>query len=60
MVAEAIVDLITENDLQPVDRNPTGKGLSEQLGIGNTSPREGIRQLVAIGPLSPQRVAVCL
>ena len=39
MVAEAIVDLITKNDLQPGDRIPTEKELSEQLGIGKTSLR---------------------
>jgi DNA-binding FadR family transcriptional regulator len=55
MVAEAIVDLNTKNDLQPGDTSPTGKELSEKLGIGNTSPREGIRQPEAIGLLSSQR-----
>jgi DNA-binding FadR family transcriptional regulator len=55
MVAEAIVDLITKNDLQPGDRIPTEKELSEQLGIGKTSLREGIRQLEAIGLLSSQQ-----
>jgi GntR family transcriptional repressor for pyruvate dehydrogenase complex len=55
MVAEAIVRLITENDLQPGDKIPTEKELSEQLGIGKTSLREGIRQLEAIGLLSSQQ-----
>lgn len=54
MDSEVSVDLITKNDLQPGDRSPTGKELSEQLGIGNTSPRDGIRQLEAIGLLSSQ------
>jgi GntR family transcriptional repressor for pyruvate dehydrogenase complex len=55
MVAEAIVELITEKGLQPGDRIPTEKGLSEQLGIGKTSLREGIRQLEAVGLLSSQQ-----
>jgi len=55
MVAEAIVGLITEKDLQPGDKIPTEKELSEHLGIGKTSLREGIRKLDAIGLLSSQQ-----
>ena len=55
MVAEAIVNLITEKDLQPGDKIPTEKELSEQLGIGKTSLREGIRKLDAIGLLSSRQ-----
>ena len=55
MVAEAIVGLIIEKDLQPGDKIPTEKELSEHLGIGKTSLREGIRKLDAIGLLSSQQ-----
>ena len=55
MVAEAIVTLITEKDLQAGDKIPTEKELAEQLGIGKTSLREGIGKLDAIRLLSSQQ-----
>ena len=55
MVAEAIVDLISKNDLQPDDRSPSGKEPSDQLGIDNTRLRKGIGQPEAIGLLPGER-----
>jgi GntR family transcriptional regulator, transcriptional repressor for pyruvate dehydrogenase complex len=52
MVSEAIVKYALKESLQPGDKLPTEKELSQQLGIGRTSLREGIRQLDAIGLLS--------
>jgi GntR family transcriptional repressor for pyruvate dehydrogenase complex len=52
MVSEAIVQFIVEKDLNPGDKLPTEKALSQLLGIGRTSLREGIRQLETVGLLS--------
>ena len=52
MVSEAIVEFILEEALKPGEKLPTEKELSQQLGIGRTSLREGIRQLETVGLLS--------
>lgn len=52
MAAEAIVQFITDENLQSGDKLPTEKELSDRLGIGRTSIREGIRQLDAVGLLA--------
>lgn len=52
MVSEAIVKFLLEEALKPGDKLPTEKELSQQLGIGRTSLREGIRQLETVGLLS--------
>jgi len=52
MVSEAIVQFIVEKVLKPGDKLPTEKELSQRLGIGRTSLREGIRQLETVGLLS--------
>ncbi len=52
LVSEAIVRLITDQALKPGDKLPTEKELSQRLGIGKTSVREGIRNLEALGLLS--------
>jgi GntR family transcriptional repressor for pyruvate dehydrogenase complex len=52
MVSEALVKFITEEGLKAGDKLPTEKAISERLGIGRTSVREGIRQLEAVGLLS--------
>ena len=52
MAAEAVVQFITHENLQPGDKLPTEKELSDRLGIGRTSVREGIRQLDAVGLLA--------
>ncbi len=43
--------LITDNDLQPGDRLPSERDLSEQLGISRTTLRQGIKALESIGRL---------
>ena len=55
MVSEALVKFILEQGLTPGDRLPTEKAISEMLGIGRTSVREGIRDLMAVGLLSSQQ-----
>lgn len=55
MVSEALVKFILEQGLQPGDKLPTEKAISEMLGIGRTSVREGIRELEAVGLLSSQQ-----
>jgi GntR family transcriptional repressor for pyruvate dehydrogenase complex len=52
MVSEAIVKFILKETLKPGDKLPTEKELSQLLGIGRTSLREGIRQLETVGLLS--------
>ena len=52
MVSEALVQFIAEKALNPGDKLPTEKELSQRLGIGRTSLREGIRQLETVGLLS--------
>jgi len=49
MAAEAIVQFITDENLQPGDKLPTEKELSDRLGLGRTRIREGMRQLAAVG-----------
>jgi GntR family transcriptional repressor for pyruvate dehydrogenase complex len=51
MVAKALVNFIMENNLRAGDKLPTEKKISERLGIGRTSVREGIRRLDAVGLL---------
>lgn len=52
LISEAIVQFILKEHLKPGDKLPTEKELSQQLGIGRTSLREGIRQLDTLGLLS--------
>jgi GntR family transcriptional repressor for pyruvate dehydrogenase complex len=51
MVSDAIIQYITEKKLEPGQKIPTEKALSELLGIGRTSVREGLRKLEALGLL---------
>lgn len=46
---------IHEHALQPGDKLPTEKELSQQLGIGRTSLREGMRQLEMVGLLASRQ-----
>jgi GntR family transcriptional repressor for pyruvate dehydrogenase complex len=55
MVAEQLVSYILESGLEPGDKLPTENALTERLGIGRTSVREGIRQLVATGLLTSRQ-----
>jgi GntR family transcriptional repressor for pyruvate dehydrogenase complex len=55
LVVDAIAKFITQNKLRPGDRLPTEKAVSEQLGIGRTSVREGMRKLETLGVLESRQ-----
>jgi GntR family transcriptional regulator, transcriptional repressor for pyruvate dehydrogenase complex len=48
IVSKTLTNYILESDLKPGDRLPSESELTEKLGIGRTSVREGIRQLEAV------------
>ncbi|KQT53122.1 hypothetical protein ASG43_19265 [Aureimonas sp. Leaf454] len=54
-VAERLVAMIAEQALQPGDRLPAERALSEAMGVGRSSLREAIGQLTANGRLATRR-----
>ncbi|PNG94059.1 hypothetical protein SMF913_10084 [Streptomyces malaysiensis] len=61
LVAEQILELITELRLEPGERMPTEKDLASRLGTSRTVVREAVKILSAIGRVSAQkgRGALC-
>ncbi|WP_443079170.1 FCD domain-containing protein [Streptomyces sp. NBC_01498] len=57
LVAEQLLDYISEQELRPGDRLPTEKGLAEILGATRNVTREAVKVLAAIGRLSVRRGA---
>ncbi|MFJ5259996.1 FadR/GntR family transcriptional regulator [Streptomyces sp. NPDC088387] len=57
LVAEQLLEYITEQGLQPGDRLPTERGLAEILGATRNVTREAVKVLAAIGRLSVRRGA---
>ena len=55
LVAEQILQLIAEAQLQPGDRMPTEKELATRLGASRTVVREAIKILSAIGRVRAQK-----
>ena len=55
LAADEIVRYIMDNDLQPKDKLPTEKDISERLNIGRTSVREGLMKLESLGLLRKQQ-----
>jgi GntR family transcriptional regulator, transcriptional repressor for pyruvate dehydrogenase complex len=49
VVAEQILELISESELRPGDRMPTEKELAERLGASRSVVREAVKILSAIG-----------
>ena len=48
-VADRIIELIVGNHLRPGDKLPSERELAEQLGVGRTSVREGLKRLNTMG-----------
>ncbi|MFJ4788776.1 FadR/GntR family transcriptional regulator [Streptomyces sp. NPDC088794] len=57
LVAEQLLEYITEQGLRPGDRLPTEQGLAEILGATRNVTREAVKVLAAIGRLSVRRGA---
>jgi GntR family transcriptional regulator, transcriptional repressor for pyruvate dehydrogenase complex len=55
LVAEQILQLISELDLHPGDRMPTEKDLASRLGTSRTVVREAVKILSATGRVSAQK-----
>jgi DNA-binding FadR family transcriptional regulator len=55
LVAEQILQLISEFSLQPGDRMPTEKELASQLGTSRTVVRDAVKILSATGRVSAQK-----
>ena len=55
LVAERILQLISELDLHPGDRMPTEKDLASRLGTSRTVVREAVKILSATGRVSAQK-----
>lgn len=49
------MEFLLKEALKPGDKLPTEKELAQQLGIGRTSLREGLRQLETVGLLSSRQ-----
>lgn len=52
MVCESLIQYILNESLKPGDKLPSENELTQRLGIGRTSVREGIKQLEAAGLLT--------
>src|SRR5579859_1669832 len=55
LVAEQILQLISELDLHPGDPTPTEKDLASRLGTSRTVVREAVKILSATGRVSAQK-----
>ena len=55
IVSKTIATHILESNLKPGDKLPSESELTEKLGIGRTSVREGIRQLESVGILTSRQ-----
>lgn len=55
IVSDVIVQFILSSGLKPGEKLPSENELTAKLGIGRTSVREGIRQLVANGLLTSRQ-----
>jgi len=53
MVAEQIIEKITDGELAPGTRLPAQRDLARMLGVGRSSVREAINALVVMGYLEP-------
>ncbi len=53
MVAEQIIEKITDGELAPGTRLPAQRDLAQMLGVGRSSVREAINALVVMGYLEP-------
>ena len=54
-VIQSLIDLIVEGELKPGDKLPSEQQLLDQLQVGRTSLREGMRTLSLVGLLEPRR-----
>jgi GntR family transcriptional regulator, transcriptional repressor for pyruvate dehydrogenase complex len=52
MVCESLIQYVLDESLKPGDKLPSENELTQRLGIGRTSVREGIKQLEASGLLT--------
>jgi GntR family transcriptional repressor for pyruvate dehydrogenase complex len=55
MVCESLIQYIIDESLKPGDKLPSENELTQRLGIGRTSVREGIKQLEATGLLTSRQ-----
>ncbi len=55
IVAEKIVEFISNAHLKPGDRLPTEKGLGEQLGVSRSIVREAVKFLTATGLVAARK-----
>ena len=55
MVAEQLIQKITDGELAPGSRLPSQRDLAQMLGVGRSSVREAINALVVMGYLEPMQ-----